>query len=115
MKTLQDYSQDWRGGYDCRRQARSFQNYDPIGDDPMHFLSLTEDGRSALLDWIAQRLKPRKLINHRRTSYGLKHVYQSDTGNYVSNGQFKGAMITAGYTPHDATELNPCYAIRKLK
>ena len=115
MKTLQDYSKELRGGYDCARQGRSFTNYNPMGDDPAHFLQLREAERTELLDWIERRMLPRKYMNYRHTSYGLKHIYQHESGNYVSNGQFKGAMITAGFVPDDAEALNPSYAIRKVK
>lgn len=113
MKSLQDYSREWRGGAACARQVHDFKDYDPQGDDPTHFLTLPEPERAALLNWIRQNIKPRKTICNQRNSYGLKHNYEADTGNYVTNGQFKGAMIMAGYAPHDATALNPSYAISK--
>ena len=113
MKTLQDYSKEWRSGRECAYQARSFKNYDPLSDDPMYFLQLPRAERTSLLDWIVQNISPRKTMNLRLSSYGLKHVYQDDTCNYVANGQFKGAMIVAGYTPNDAMALNPSYAIKK--
>ncbi len=113
MKSLQEYSQEWRGGEACARQGKSFSDYNPLIDDPLDFLELTESEREPLLDWIKRSIIPRKTICRHHSSYGLKHVYESDTGNYVTNGQFKGAMITEGYEPHDASALNPHYAISK--
>lgn len=48
-----------------------------------------------------------KSVNVYRSSYGLKHIFANDKdGFYVCNGQFKGAMILAGFTVEDITELN---------
>lgn len=113
MKPLEEYSRDWRRGRACAYQARCYENYDPLGDDPIHFLHLAEEERNQLHSWIKESIKPRKTMNLKHSSYGLKHIYEHDTGNYVTNGQFKGAMITAGYTPNDAAALNPSYAIRE--
>ena len=56
-----------------------------------------------------------KTFNTRCTSYGLKHVFGrryrkvlSGTfeSSYVTNGQFKGAMLKAGFDVKDKTQLN---------
>ncbi|MBM6357241.1 hypothetical protein H6K10_03780 [Staphylococcus epidermidis] len=53
-----------------------------------------------------------KTFNTRRTSYGLKHVFErryrkvlSGTfeSSYVTNGQFKGVMLKAGFDVKDKT------------
>ena len=43
--------------------------------------------------WIETNLKPTKTFNDRRTSYGLKHLFEDTGGFYIGNGAFKGAMI----------------------
>ena len=46
------------------------------------------------------------------TSYGIKHDFEFATRLYVSNGQFKGAMLTAGYVPVNPGEQNWRFRIR---
>ena len=43
-----------------------------------------------------------------RNSYGLKHILERDTGLYLTNNQFKDAMLRSGYAPTiiSANELN---------
>jgi hypothetical protein len=52
--------------------------------------------------------------NSNRTSYGIKHDFERD-GFYLTNGQFKGAMLVAGYQPEDAQELNWTFKIKPYK
>ena len=49
-----------------------------------------------------------------RSSYGLKHLLETDTGLYLTNNEFKDLMMLMGYYPVDANELNWRYHI-KLK
>ena len=46
----------------------------------------------------ADRLEP-------STSYRLKYEFEAE-GFYVTNGQFKGAMLTIGFVPKDEYTLN---------
>jgi hypothetical protein len=46
------------------------------------------------------------------SSYGLKHLYKRETGNYVTNGQFKGAMILYGYDPINPRYINCRYLVK---
>jgi len=48
--------------------------------------------------WACTSLKPRKTINPWPGSYGLKHLYERDTGCDISNGQIIVAMMLAGFT-----------------
>lgn len=48
-----------------------------------------------------------------KSSYHLKHILERDTGIYLTNNQFKDAMLICGYGPIDANELNWCYCIHK--
>lgn len=41
--------------------------------------------------------RKRKTINRDRTSYGWKHLAQSVTGEYISNGAFIAAALLKGY------------------
>ncbi len=62
-------------------------------------------------EWIRENIRPAKSILAGRASYGLKHILQDDTGVYLTNNQFKDAMLLAGYKPVDPNELNWRYRI----
>ena len=48
-----------------------------------------------------------------QAQYGLKHNLQRDTGLYLTNNEFKDAMLMCGYPPVDANKLNWYYCISK--
>jgi hypothetical protein len=75
-------------------------------DPPSEYQDLFPDTRAEVLLWIWRNLKPTKVKVHPISSYGLKHAYEDDTGTYICNGAFKGAMRAAGYEPIDPKELN---------
>ncbi len=80
-------------------------------DSPEEYAELSTAERTALLSWIAGHISPRKAPNA-RTSYGLKHSFEDSAGGfYVSNGQFKGGMVAAGYEPVCPEEQNWCFRI----
>lgn len=57
------------------------------------------------LKWIAEKIQYRtKVCEH--TSYGLKHIFERDTSQYISNDDFKKAMLLSGYMPIDSSETN---------
>lgn len=64
----------------------------------------------AVQDWIRENVRPAD-TEYSRSSYGLKHVLEHDTGVYLTNNQFKDAMYLAGFMPEDANELNWSYRI----
>jgi hypothetical protein len=47
--------------------------------------------------WLALYVQPRKTINPRRSSYGLKHTVEDWAGDYITNGAFIAAAIAEGY------------------
>ena len=75
---------------------------------------LPDDQKQLLQDWIADRIKPASSYQHKRTSYGLKHDFQRETGLWVNNGAFKGGMLAAGFKPYSDLEMNPSYRIRTI-
>jgi hypothetical protein len=79
-------------------------------DSPAEFDVLPPAKQAALLAWIAQVMKPASTFG-RHTSYGIKHAFE-DVGFYVTNGEFKGAMLVAGYVPKDPDELNWTFKAR---
>jgi len=53
------------------------------------------------LKWIRSNLTKAKIYNNLDTSYRLKHMQEDETKVYVTNGQFKGAMLWEQYTPRN--------------
>jgi len=105
---MKAYSALWRNGPDSFNRDEYYLNC----NDPLDFLRLPEDERQALLDWIEYTFDPDDAV-YPGSSYGLKHLYEREMGNYVTNGQFKGAMIQYGYDPVDSREIN-CHYLVKL-
>ena len=75
---------------------------------------LSEDMKERLARWIKEYLRSDKRFNHRISSYRLKHMFEAVERRYVTNGQFKMAMLKAGYSPYDLDELNWHFKIRKI-
>lgn len=78
---------------------------------------LPTDEQEQLLHWIRTRLEPSTskadLVNP-YNSYGLKHIYQHESSdNYVTNNQFKDAMLICGYEPIEVHQRNWEYALKK--
>lgn len=81
-------------------------------DHPEEFDKLPDDQQEIVIKWIKENILPRKTINHIHTSYGLKHIFEADqVGFYMTNGEFKGAMIACGHEPVKMDDLNCNYRI----
>lgn len=61
--------------------------------------------------WIRENLMPRKTVLYGRTSYGIKHLLEDDTKIYLTNNEFKDAMLQCGYGPVDPNMLNWLYCL----
>lgn len=80
------------------------KNEENAGDHPSDFDSLTKEEQYALLYWIKNSLvRSNKYAD--RSSYGVKHDFEAEAF-YISNGQFKGAMLLLGYQPRHIDDLN---------
>ena len=73
--------------------------------DSDRLIDMEDEGKS-VIHWIDDNLLPIKTVNHSHTSYGLKHIMENDIDLYVTNSQFKEAMLICGYEPHDPSRLN---------
>lgn len=74
---------------------------------------LSPDQQSDLIGWIDEFISPSKYKNTRHNSYSLKHRFEkSDKGFYLTNNQFKDAMLAAGHFPVDQDALNWEYKIK---
>lgn len=50
------------------------------------------------VEWLKSNITPIKTINHRRSSYGLKHIAEKHSPQrYLTNGTFIAAVMIAGY------------------
>lgn len=64
--------------------------------------------------WIDRYILPAKRVNNMHNSYSLKHRLEhwATGGLYITNNQFKDAMMNRGFYPVDENELNWRYKIR---
>ncbi len=75
-------------------------------NSPKHFENLTDEEQIVLLKW-CKNLSKIKSFNQKHTSYGLKHLFErSKNGFYITNGQFKGAMLKSGFDVKNKNDLN---------
>ena len=77
-------------------------------DDYSQFENLSMEQQNKVLEWIEQNLVPIKSFNPKHDSYELKHLVRYSDGKsyYLTNGQFKGAMLRAGYRLQDMNAQN---------
>ncbi len=72
---------------------------------------LSLEKQEIVLNWIKSGFIPRKTENRSHSSYGLKHYLQDETGIYLTNNQFKDAMMICGFYTKDPNKLNWHYGI----
>ena len=77
-------------------------------DDYSQFENLSVEQQNEVLEWIKQNLVPIKSFNPKHDSYELKRLVRFSDGKrpYLTNGQFKGAMLRAGYRVQDMNAQN---------
>lgn len=92
------------------KDGRPYTNENGWIDDGLLTDRPAEEQETALR-WIRENIRPRKTPLRERTSYGIKHILQRDTGLYLTNNQFKDGMLLSGYEPTDPNELNWHYCI----
>ena len=70
---------------------------------------MDEETREELIDWCEKSFKRSKSINRKSTtSYGLTHLFERDKetkSSYVSNEEFRGAMIKLGFEHTDDVNM----------
>lgn len=80
------------------------------------FKQLTEQEQKYLLAFIEASYRQRATRNNDCTSYGLKHEFERwALGFYVTNDQFKGAMLKSGYKVYNQHDTNWNFNIAKHK
>lgn len=96
------------------KNGRPYTNENGAVDDRL--VSGRDDGELLQIDgWIRENVRKSRSVCKGRTSYGLKHALERDTGIYLTNNEFKDAMLLAGYRPVDPGELNWRYRIVMVK
>lgn len=95
------------------RTARIVNGHPETDGDTRLLSDLPPDKQLIVLAWIKSSILPIKSINRERSSYGIKHLLRDEVGIYVSNNQFKDAMMICGFQPVNARELNWEYRISK--
>lgn len=92
------------------KNGRPYTNENGYIDDGL-ITDISEDEQKIVFNWIKENIEPRKRALSKRTSYGIKHILERDTGIYLTNNQFKDAMMLSGYTPIHANALNWIFKI----
>jgi hypothetical protein len=83
-------------------------------NNPDDFKNLTEEQQEILQDWILKNLERDNRFDLATNSYDLKHIFSDSlNGFYITNGQFKGAMLAAGYEVKDELLKNWCFNVSK--
>lgn len=82
-------------------------------DRPAYFNEIDPDEKNAAINWCKKNFISTKGFDTSSDSYGLKHILQGDTKLYLTNGQFKAAMLLAGFRCKDTAELNWCFNISR--
>ena len=91
----------------------TMQDKFPERDHPKEFYELTDEQQERLLSW-CNSLDKIDSFNWNNSSYGLKHIFEdSPQCFYVTNGQFKGAMLLAGFSVKDKNQVNWNFNVSK--
>lgn len=82
-----------------------FPNHDLQSfDSPYHFYELPFGKQIHLVCWCVTFNKSKR-FNLQKNSYAMKHYFEDYVqGFYVTHGQFKGAMIIAGFEVKDTDD-----------
>ena len=94
------------------KNGRPFSNENGWIDDKL-ITNHSKEEVEMVCNWISENIYPRKTPMYDKTSYGLKHILESDTGLYLTNNEFKDAMLMCGFEPVNENELNWVYCISK--
>lgn len=81
------------------------------GEDKALLSDLSDGERERVISWINENLLPIASPNGKHTSYGIKHIIQKEIGIYLTNNQFKDAMLECGFEPVEVDALNWVFRI----
>lgn len=82
--------------------------YENVSDDdrPASFVDLDPDEKNLATLWCSKHFEQSNEFNQQQSSNILKSLIEENTSLYLSNGQFKGAMLLAGFKVEDIESLN---------
>lgn len=92
------------------RNGRPYTNENGFVDEAL-ITGRADEVITAVDGWIRKNIRTGKKILHGHTSYGIKHMLEHDTHIYLTNNEFKDAMLLAGYQPVNPKDLNWRYRI----
>ena len=73
----------------------------------MSDFELSDIEKKALDNWITLNILPQKTPNKNYTSYALKNLFEeSQDGFFITNKQFKEAMVRCNFVPVNKNKLN---------
>ena len=81
------------------RTSKIINGHAYTDDDTALLTDLPEEQQKIVLDWIKNNILLRKTPNYRYSSYGIKHLLQADKNIYLTNNQFKDAMLMCAFYP----------------
>jgi hypothetical protein len=93
------------------RTAKIINNRAYTDGDTKLYTDLPLEIQEALIKWITHNIRGRKTANFNHSSYSLKEFAERSVHYYISNNQFKDAMLHCGFKPVNPTALNWCYRI----
>ena len=93
-----------------RRGATGYETVNDV-DRPAGYISLDKDTLIKVVNWCKDNFINGKTTLDHYTSYYLKHVLEQDIHIYLTNGQFKAAMILAGFETTNVENLNWLFKI----
>lgn len=118
IKTINAFSTIWQKNYECYEWHKQykFEEGKKDGNDPSEYLTLSEEQKTELRGWIDYAFESDDDYICPDSSYSLKHIFErNQSGFYITNGQFKGAMIHYGFDPVNPREMNSYYRVRMNK
>ena len=68
--------------------------------------ALPDEKIAQISEWIKKNIRAADRNRSGYSSYGLKHELERDIGIYLTNNQFKHAMLLSGFVPNDPNALN---------
>ena len=92
------------------KNGRPYTNENGFVDEAL-ITEHSDEEIAAVDEWIRKNVRTSKKILHGHTSYGMKHMLEHDTGIYLTNNEFKDAMMMCGFEPVDPNMLNWTYRI----
>lgn len=87
-------------------------------NNPNDFYNLSPEERKSLIKWITHKLGRSDQVYKKASSFYFKDCFENaDNGFFVTNGQFKGALLEAEYRIDDKKKMNwhANFSIQRVK